>query len=144
MERFFQASKRHVPPFSANSHPLVQNRSTLQLIYHDPHGILWAMTFNQEILVRFDPTKEAFTSYHAPSSGHGEGGNYGLTIAPDSNIWLAVTAEHSIARFDGATQHFTAYQLLDAGSSPFGIVMAKDHTLWFTDSVGNKIGVLTP
>src|SRR5712692_6671037 len=34
MERFFQASKRQVPPFSVNSHPSVQNRSTLQLIYH--------------------------------------------------------------------------------------------------------------
>src|SRR5713226_5167547 len=33
MERFFQASKRQVPPFSVNSHPSVQNRSTLQLIY---------------------------------------------------------------------------------------------------------------
>ena len=34
MERFFQAAKCQVPPFSANSHPSVQNRSTLQLIYH--------------------------------------------------------------------------------------------------------------
>ena len=33
MERLFQASKRQVPPFSVDSHPLVQNRSTLQLIY---------------------------------------------------------------------------------------------------------------
>jgi hypothetical protein len=33
MERFFQASRRQVPPFSANFHPSVQNRSTLQLIY---------------------------------------------------------------------------------------------------------------
>jgi len=30
---FFQVSQRQVPPFSANSHPSVQNRSTLQLIY---------------------------------------------------------------------------------------------------------------
>ncbi len=34
LEQFFQASKRQVPPFSVNSHPSVQNRSTLQLIYH--------------------------------------------------------------------------------------------------------------
>jgi hypothetical protein len=33
-KRFFQASKRQIPSFSANSHPSVQNRSTLQLIYH--------------------------------------------------------------------------------------------------------------
>ena len=37
MERFFQASKCLIPPFSANSHPSVQNRSTLQLIYHYRH-----------------------------------------------------------------------------------------------------------
>ncbi len=34
MERFFQASKRQVPPFSVDSHPSMQNRSTFQLIYH--------------------------------------------------------------------------------------------------------------
>ncbi len=34
VERLFQASKRPFPSFSANSHPSVQNRSTLQLIYH--------------------------------------------------------------------------------------------------------------
>ena len=34
MERFFQASKCQVPSFSTNSHPSVQNRSILQLIYH--------------------------------------------------------------------------------------------------------------
>jgi len=32
-KRFFQASKRQVPPFSVNFHPSVQNSSTLQLIY---------------------------------------------------------------------------------------------------------------
>jgi hypothetical protein len=31
---FFQVAQRQVPPFSAHSHPSVQNRSTLQLIYH--------------------------------------------------------------------------------------------------------------
>src|SRR5947209_8639628 len=34
-KRFFQASKRQVPPFSANSHPSMENRSTLQLIYQE-------------------------------------------------------------------------------------------------------------
>jgi hypothetical protein len=34
--RFFRASKRQVPPFSVNSHPSVQNRSTFQLIYQQP------------------------------------------------------------------------------------------------------------
>jgi hypothetical protein len=33
LERFFQALKRQVPPFSVNSYPSVQNRSTFQLIY---------------------------------------------------------------------------------------------------------------
>ena len=36
-KQFFQASKRQVPSFSVNSHPSVQNRSTLQLIYQ----LLW-------------------------------------------------------------------------------------------------------
>jgi hypothetical protein len=32
-KQFFQASKRQVPSFSVNSHPSVQNRPALQLIY---------------------------------------------------------------------------------------------------------------
>jgi hypothetical protein len=35
-ERFFQASKHQIPCFRSNSHPSVQNRFTLQLIYHLP------------------------------------------------------------------------------------------------------------
>src|SRR5207253_9006078 len=41
-KRFFQASKRQVPPLSANSHPSVQNRSTLQLIYQLRDAGNWA------------------------------------------------------------------------------------------------------
>lgn len=127
----------HLYTLPGASNPLME-------IVSDAHGILWATTFDQEILVRFDPARSAFTSYHAPGAGQGEGGNYGLALAPDGNIWLAVTAEHSIARFDVTTQHFTAYQLPDAKTAPFGIAIASNHTLWFTDSIGNKIGVLTP
>src|SRR5262249_14528508 len=36
LERFFQVSKRLVPPFGVHSRPSAQNRSTLQLIYQ--HG----------------------------------------------------------------------------------------------------------
>ncbi len=116
----------------------------LMEVASDTHSMIWATTFNQTILLRFDPVKETFTPYHAPSSGHGEGGMYGLVIAPDGNIWLAATSENSIARFDVATQRFTSYQIPTQGSVPFGIVMAKDHTLWFTESSGNKIGMLQP
>jgi hypothetical protein len=48
-KRFFQASKRQVPPFSVNSHPSMQNRSTFQLIYH-LRGRIWDMTTIREIL----------------------------------------------------------------------------------------------
>src|SRR5436305_1922023 len=34
-KQFFQASKRQVPSFSVNSHPSVQNWSTLRLIYQE-------------------------------------------------------------------------------------------------------------
>src|SRR5207249_8370465 len=46
-KQFFQASKRQVPSFSVNSHPSVQNWSTLRLIYH------------VEIVSNFQPKKFA-------------------------------------------------------------------------------------
>jgi hypothetical protein len=51
MERFFQASKRQVPPFSVDSHPSVQNRSTLQLIYHLSNKVLRFTTIPSLLIV---------------------------------------------------------------------------------------------
>jgi len=62
MERLFQASKRQVPSFSVDSHPSVQNRSALHLIYHVYPGK------NETLVLDFvnkaEDIQEAFAPYY--------------------------------------------------------------------------------
>src|SRR5713226_2511478 len=77
MERFFQASKRQVPPFSVNSHPSVQNRSTLQLIYHQ-NPELWAIVAmdRDESVLEFFEQPDTFNIRYLDKSGKKMGGHY--------------------------------------------------------------------
>ncbi len=118
----------------------------LMEVISDTHGTIWATTFDNSTLLKFDPTKAVFTAYVAPTVPNGSSalnsGLYGLTATADGNIWVTVTAANFIARFNVATGHFTYYQVPTANSLPLGIVAGTDHTLWFTESASNKLGML--
>ncbi len=69
---------------------------------------------------------------------------YGLTISPGGEVWVTVTSDNMIARLDAVASHFILYRIPTVGSLPLGIVMGADHTLWFTESGKDKIGMLKP
>jgi len=115
---------------------------SLMEITSDAHGIVWATSFNENRLIKLDPKTGVFTSYNAPSTGQGTNGLYGLLITSSNEVWVTVPAENAIAHLDKSTNHFTYYHIPTAGSFPLGVVMSKDHTLWFTEAGGNKIGML--
>jgi virginiamycin B lyase len=72
------------------------------------------------------------------------GGAYGLVLAGKYQIWMTLTQQNKLARFDTNTNRFTYYQVPTEGSSPFGVVMDTRGTLWFTETVGNKLGAFKP
>lgn len=123
----------------------VQNANiSLMEIIDDPTGMLWITTFNTSSIMRFDPGKATFTTYQLPNTGQGIDGIYGIIAASGNDLWTTVAASNAIVRFDTTTKTFTTYTIPTAHCTPLGIVMAPDHTLWFTKSTTNQIGMLKP
>jgi virginiamycin B lyase len=116
----------------------------LMELVSDPHGAIWATTFNGGQLLRFDPTRSTFTIYDAPAPNGNPGALYGLTVASNGDIWVTVGSANLVARLDTRQQRFIYYAVPTPNSLPFGLVEGPDHTIWFTESGGNKIGMLQP
>ncbi len=117
---------------------------SLMEIASDPQGMLWITSFTSGLLLRLNPQSGTFTPYFAPYTGSEAGGIYGLMIASNGEIWLTISAENTIARFDTTTHQFIYYAIPTKGSLPLGLVMGSNHTLWFTEAGSDKIGMLQP
>lgn len=119
----------------------------LMEVASDSHGVIWATSFSSGLLLSFHPTTPTsgqFIPYVAPNNGSNAGGLYGLTIAPNDEIWVTITSASVIARLDAHANHFLYYQIPTGSSLPFGISMDSHNTLWFTESATDKIGSLKP
>lgn len=119
--------------------------SALMEVASDSQGQIWATTFTSGLLLRFNPGDKHFTIYRAPSiDGNNGGGLYSLAVAANGDIWVVVTAAGLLARLDVKTQQFFYYIIPTRGSLPIGIVIEKNHAIWFTESGSNKLGMLLP
>jgi virginiamycin B lyase len=116
--------------------------TTLMEVASDSHGTIWATSFNSEQLFKFDPVKKSFTTYDAPSGNSTTSSFYGLAITPTNDVWVTLTPNNALGRLDPSTQRIVPYQIPTANSIPFGIAIGKNHTLWFTESGSNKLGML--
>ncbi len=114
--------------------------NSLMELAQDKQGTIWATTFSTATLVAFHPTSSTFNTYTIPGTGSGE--LYGLTITAQNAVWVTAPTINAIARFDPTTRHFTPFPIPTRGSMPFGIVSTNNTTLWFTESVSDKIGLL--
>jgi virginiamycin B lyase len=123
----------------------VQNSDiSLMEIIDDPAGMLWITTFNTSNIIRFDPSKGAFTTYQLSNTQQGINGVYGIIAASGNYLWATVAASNAIVRFDTTTKKSTNYTIPTARCTPLGIVMAPDHTLWFTESATDQLGMFKP
>lgn len=110
----------------------------------DGQGTIWATSFSSGLLLSYNPHTSTFKPYYAAIKGESAGGIYGVAAAPAGKIWLAVTSQNAIARLDVATNSFTFYPIPTQASLPLGLVVAPDHTIWFTESGTDQIGMLQP
>lgn len=119
--------------------------SSLMEVVSDAQGQIWATAFTSSILLHFNPTTSRFTVYNAPAPDNSNGGGlYDLTVASNGDIWVAITSEGLLANLNIHTQRFFYYTIPTPASLPVGLVEGKNQAIWFTESVGNKIGVLLP
>lgn len=118
---------------------------TLMEIAHARNGQLWMTSFMGNLILNFNPVTSHFSSYEARANNGGTGGVYGLTLDATSTPWLALSTDNAIARLDPRSGRFTYYTIPTPESIPLGIVEnPQARTFWFTESQGNKIGMLKP
>lgn len=118
------------------------NTDALMEVTNDQHGTIWATGFTNGLLVRLDAKTGKLTSYHAP--GKQSGGIYAIAMSATGELWMTIPAHNAIAHFDPTNNHFTYYPIPTANAFPLGLVMGKNHTIWFTEADSDKIGMLQP
>ncbi len=121
----------------------------------DKNGIIWFTESNATKLGRFDPETYAFKEYAVP----GVGDMWGVTVDGNGDVWLTqysgkgsvnpggaiVPGGHGrLLRFSPATGNFTIVDIPTVGSFPFRVIADRHGRVWFTELLGNKIGVYEP
>ena len=118
----------------------------------DRNGIVWFTESNASKLASFDPMSHTFNEYSVP----GVGDMWGVTFDHGGYVWLtqysgkgSVSPGGSIVfggngrlvRFDPVRKNFTSIDVPTVGSFPMRIVVDEQNMIWFTELLGNKIGV---
>lgn len=132
---------------TANSAPLA--------IAADPMGRIWFTESNSSMLGMFDPTNRTFKEYVVP----GVGDMWGITVDNGGYVWLTqysgkgsvspggavVSGGHGrLLRFDPANANFTIIDIPTVGSFPFRLITDSQGRVWFTELLGNKLGIYDP
>ena len=118
----------------------------------DRNGLVWFTESNASKLAKFDPVANSFAEYAVP----GVGDMWGVTLDHNGYVWLtqysgkgSVSPGGSIVfggsgrlvRFDPTRNNFTSVGVPTVGSFPMRLVVDDQNRIWFTELLGNKIGV---
>lgn len=140
------------PPRYIDEYAVPTPNSAPLAITVDQNGIVWFTESNVTKLGRFDPANRTFKDYSVP----GVGDMWGVTVDHNGYVWLTqyagkgsvnpggaiVGGGHGrLLRFNPRTANFTIVDIATASSFPFRLVADKAGRIWFTELLGNKIGV---
>lgn len=108
----------------------------------DSDGVVWYASFGEPILGKLDPRTGKTTEYPIPVLKPGHiNGNLDLEFDEDQNIWIAMTFQAGIAKFDRKTAEFKIYKLpaeMDGDYREFTFAAANhskvDGKVWVNDS----------
>lgn len=108
----------------------------------DNEGIVWYASFGEPILGKLDPKTGKTTEYPIPVLKPGHiNGNLDLEFDEDQNLWIAMTFQAGIAKFDRKTSEFRIYKLppeMDGDYREFTFAAANhskvDGKVWINDS----------
>jgi virginiamycin B lyase len=121
----------------------------------DKDGIVWFTESNATKLGRFDPANHSFRDYLVP----GVGDMWGITVDSKGYVWLTqysgrgavnpggaiIPGGHGrLLRFNPANGNFTAVDIPTVGSFPFRLITDEQGRVWFTELLGNRIGIYDP
>jgi len=78
----------------------------------DAYGTVWYASFGEEVLGKLDPKTGKTTEFAIPTLKPGHiNGTLDLEFDQDQNVWLAMTFQGGVAKFDRKTEKFTIYKL---------------------------------
>lgn len=143
-------------PVSASQYiveyPIPTPNSAPLAITVDNNMIVWFTESNASKLGRFDPAKGTFTEYDVP----GIGDMWGAAVDKTGYIWVTqYSAKGSVSpggtfasgghgrlvRFDPVNKSFRFVDIPTNSSFPMRIIVDPQNRIWFTEFLGNKIGV---
>ncbi len=107
-----------------------------------PEGDLWATEEGNTNLDRIT-TSGGISQW---SSGFGAGGESGITLGPDRNLWLTAAKSSKILKVTppvGEGKIEVSEYAEPEGSEPWAITEGPEHNLWYTDLKSNKIAMIT-
>ena len=108
----------------------------------DKEGIVWYASFGEPILGKLDPKTGKTTEYPIPVLKPGHiNGNLDVELDDDQNVWVAMTFQAGVAKFDRKTSEFKIYKLppdMDGDYREFTFAAAShskvDGKVWVNDS----------
>jgi len=108
----------------------------------DSEGTAWYASFGEPILGKLDPKSGKTTEYPIPVLKSGAiMGNLDLEFDEDQNLWIAMTFQGGVAKFDRKTEKFQVFRLppdLDSNYRELTFVSPNhshvDGKVWINDS----------
>lgn len=150
-----RAYGQSIPPsYITEYHVPTPNAAPLAITV-DGTGNVWFTESNASKLAMFNPLNQSFQEYTVPWVGD----MWGVIADQSGNIWFThysgkgsvspggaiVSGGHgSIIRFNPATKNFTRIALPTISSFPLRLQSDERGKIWFTELLGNKIGVYDP
>jgi virginiamycin B lyase len=98
-----------------------------------PNGTVWYNAIGNNTIIRFNPTTKEFSAFHPPS-GKGAPRNsaspYGMAIAGDGKIWVALNSVDKLGKVDPVTGEIQEFDL-PKGSVPRKGFYDANGDIWF-------------
>jgi streptogramin lyase len=112
------------------------------MVFDQIRNRLWFL--ENDSLAYYNITRQTPTYTVETTFGAGSNPRY-MAIDHSNRLWVTLANVDQIAMYDPSTRLTPAkYNLPGKASTPWGITVSDDNTVWFAEAVGKKIGHLTP
>jgi virginiamycin B lyase len=136
-------SKPQISQF-VTEYPTQSSSTAPNAIAVDSNGEVWFSLWNLSSLAQLYPENGTIHYYHIPGLKNGNMITWGIAVDNSLRLlWLTEFGSNSIWRYNMSNSIFTQFKLRTPNAGPFGIALDTNHTVWFTELFGNKIGEIS-
>uniref|UniRef100_UPI0025B81C98 Vgb family protein n=1 Tax=Maricaulis sp. TaxID=1486257 RepID=UPI0025B81C98 len=107
----------------------------------DGQGHIWFTSQRSNTVSRLDMESRALDIINVPT---GSARPYGIKLAPDGTIWVALFGTHKLAAINPDTLVLTEHDLPRETARPRRLDITSDGRIWYGDYADGFLGVLDP